>query len=178
MPETNAHTEAPGGPKEPFPPFQTQTFASQLFWLALTFIGLYLLMAKVALPRIAAILENRRRHISDDLAAAENLKQQSSAALAAYEKALADARDRAHAIASETHHQLMIEAETRRHALEEKLNARLAEAETAIAATKSAAMANVRTIAVDAAAAIVEHLIGTAPTAKSIDKAVDEVLER
>ena len=96
-----------------------QTFASQLFWLALTFIGLYVLMAKVALPRIAAILENRRRHITDDLAAAENLKQQSSAALAAYEKALADARDRAHAIASETHHQLMIEIETRRRLLED-----------------------------------------------------------
>jgi F-type H+-transporting ATPase subunit b len=134
-------------------------------------------MAKVALPRIAAILENRRRHISDDLAAAENLKQQASAALAAYEKALADARNRAHAIAGETHHQLMIEVETRRRALEEKLNAQLAEAETAIATTKSAAMANVRTIAVDAAAAIVEHLIGTTPMAKSIDKAVDEVLE-
>jgi F-type H+-transporting ATPase subunit b len=146
--------------------------------LALTFIGLYVLMAKVALPRIAAILENRRRHITDDLAAAENLKPQSSAALAAYEKALADARDCAHAIASETHHQLMIEAETRRRALEEKLNAQLAEGETAIAATKSAAMANVRTIAVDAAAAIVEHLIGTTPTARSIDKAVDEVFER
>jgi len=63
--------------------------------------------------------ENRRRHISDDLAAAENLKQQASAALAAYEKALADARDRAHTIASETHHQLMIEIETRRRLLED-----------------------------------------------------------
>jgi F-type H+-transporting ATPase subunit b len=178
MPETNAHTQAPGGPKEPFPPFQVQTFASQLFWLALTFIALYVLMAKVALPRIAGIMESRRRHIADDLAAAESLKQQSSAALAAYEKALADARNRAHAIASETHHQLMTEAETRRRALEEKLNAQLAEAETAIAATKSAAMANVHTIAVDAAAAIVEQLIGTTPAAKSIDKAVDEVLKR
>jgi F-type H+-transporting ATPase subunit b len=178
MPETNAHTQAPGGPKEAFPPFQVETFASQLFWLALTFIGLYLLMAKVALPRIAGILESRRRHIGDDLAAAENLKQQSAAALAAYERALADARDRAHAIASETHHQLMNEVEARRRALEEKLNAQLAEAETAIAATKTAAMANVHAIAVDAAAAIVAHLIGTTPAAKSIDKAVDEVLKR
>jgi len=178
MPETNAHTEAPGGPKKPFPPFAAETFASQLLWFGLTFVALYVLMAKVALPRIAAILEARRRHIADDFAAAESLKRQSSAALAAYEQALADARDRAHAIASETHHQLMAEAEDRRRALEDKLNAQLAEAERAIAATKSAAMANVHTIAVDAAAAIVERLIGKTPAAKSINKAVDEVLKR
>jgi F-type H+-transporting ATPase subunit b len=178
MPETKAHTQEPGGPKEPFPPFQVQTFPSQLFWLAVTFVALYLLMAKVALPRIAAILEARRARIADDLSTAETLKQQSAAALEAYEKALADARNRAHSIALDTRAQLMAEADARRRALEDKLNAQLTEAEKVIAATKSAAMANVHAIAVDAAAAIVEHLIGTTPSAKSIDKAVDEVLKR
>ena len=64
---TNAHTELPGG-KETFPPFQKDTFASQLLWLALTFVALYLLMSRIALPRIGTILEARRQRIDGDLA--------------------------------------------------------------------------------------------------------------
>src|SRR5713226_4107678 len=78
-----------------FPPFDAHSFASQLIWLALTFIALYLLMSRVALPRIGSILEERRRHIEADLAEAQRLKGDSDAAIAAYEKALADARGRA-----------------------------------------------------------------------------------
>src|SRR6476660_9499021 len=78
-----------------FPPFQKDTFASQIVWLALTFVALYLLMSRVALPRIAAIFEDRRQRIDGDLAQAQRLKDSSEAALAAYEKSLADARNRA-----------------------------------------------------------------------------------
>ena len=91
------------------------------------------------------------------------MKEESEAALAAYEKSLAEARNRAQAIGAEIRDKLHAEGEERRKALEAKLNSELAEAEKAIAATKSAAMANVRTIAVDAAGAIVQRLIGTAP---------------
>src|SRR5438309_6943608 len=75
-----------------FPPFQKDTFASQLVWLILTFVALYLLMPRIALPRIGTILENRRRHIDADLAEAERLRGESEEASAVYEKALADAR--------------------------------------------------------------------------------------
>ncbi len=174
---TNAHTEEPGH-KEPFPPFQSQTYPSQLFWLAVTFIALYLLMARVALPRIGAILEKRRQHIADDLADAQRLKADSEAALAAYEKALADARGHAQAIAAETHQKLAAEAEERRKTLEAQLHEKLAEAEKTIAATKSAAMANVRDIAIEAAGAIVERLLGSAPPKNALGSAVDEALKR
>ena len=171
------HTEAPGGHKAPFPPFQKDTFASQLVWLAVTFVLLYLLISRIAVPRIGGIFEERSKRIEGDLAAAQGLKAESEAALASYEKALADARNNAQAIAAETRDKLSAQAEERRKALESELNVKLAEAEKQIAKTKSDAMTNVRGIAVDAASAIVERLIGTTPAGPAVSAAVDDALK-
>src|SRR5687768_13434717 len=97
---TTANTEAPGGAhKGPFPPFDSQHFVSQLVWLAIVFIALYVLTSRVALPRVAGILEARRERVAGDLAEAQRLKTDSDAALSAYEASLADARNRAQALA-------------------------------------------------------------------------------
>ena len=85
-----------------FPPFNSQTFASQLIWLAIAFILLYVLMAKWALPQVGRVIDNRQKRIAGDIAEAGGLKEQSDAAVAAYETALADARARAQGIANET----------------------------------------------------------------------------
>ena len=85
-----------------FPPFNSQTFGSQLFWLVIAFVLLYALMAKWALPKVAGVIEGRLKRIEGDLAEAARLKQQSDEAVAAYERALADSRGRAQAIASAT----------------------------------------------------------------------------
>ncbi|MEX0751987.1 MAG: F0F1 ATP synthase subunit B [Xanthobacteraceae bacterium] len=176
---TNAHTEAPGGShKKAFPPFEPETFASQLFWLAITFAILYLMVARLILPRIGGIIEARVQRIESDLAEAQRLKAEADAANAVYEKALAEARARAQALASATRERQAAEAEQSRKALEERLNAKLAEAEKAIAATKAAAMGNVRGIAVGAAAAIVKRLIGTEPSGQAVTAAVADVLKR
>jgi F-type H+-transporting ATPase subunit b len=174
---TNSHTEQPSGHKGAFPPFNKTTFASQLFWLVIAFVLLYALMAKVALPRVGAIIENRQKRIAGDIADAGKLKTQSDEAIAAYEKALADARARAQAIANETRDKQAAAAEASRKKIEGELNAKLAEAEKTIAATKQAAMANVRGIAAEAAKAIVERLIGTAPADSAVDAAVADALK-
>jgi len=174
---TKSHTEAPSGAKAPFPPFQKDTFASQLVWLAITFVVLYLLISRIAVPRIGGIIEERTKRIEGDFAEAQRMKDGAEAALTAYEKALADARGRAQVIGGEIRDKLQAEGEASRKALEAKLNGQLAEAEKTIAATKTAAMANVRGIAVDAAGAIVERLIGTAPAAPAVAAAVDEALK-
>jgi F-type H+-transporting ATPase subunit b len=175
----NTSTEhVPAGEhKGAFPPFQSQTFASQLVWLVIAFVLLYVLMLKVALPRVAKIIESRQKRIADDIADAERLKEQSDEAVAAYEKALADARARAQTIANETRDSQAAVADARRKTLEGELNAKLAEAEKTIAATKQAAMANVRAIAEDATSAIVERLIGLAPSEKAVAEAVADVLK-
>lgn len=177
-PTHTASTEHPAqGGHGGFPPFQSQTFASQLVWLAIAFVLLYVLMAKLALPRVGSIIESRQKHIEDDLADASRLKGESDAAVAAYEKALADARNRAQVIANETRERQAAEAEARRKTLDNELNNKLTEAEKAIAATKQAAMGNVRGIAEDATRAIVERLIGQAPNEKAVAAAVADALK-
>jgi F-type H+-transporting ATPase subunit b len=175
---TSAHTEHPGGGKPQFPPFNKETFASQLVWFAIFFIALYVIISRLAIPRIGSILEARRGRVEGDLAEANRFKAQSDDALKAYEKSLADARGRAQALANETRDKLNAEAEERRKALESQLNAKLADAEKTIAATKSAAMSNVHGIAVDTASAIVQRLIGAAPSGGAVEAAVADVLKR
>jgi F-type H+-transporting ATPase subunit b len=176
MAEPTATTEAPAGHNS-FPPFQTENFPSQLVWLALTFVLLYALMAKVALPRIGSILQVRSKHIADDLAAATRLKEQSDAAHAAYEKSLADARARAQAMASSTRDAQAREAAQLHKRLETQLHERLAAAEQSIAATRGAAMGNVHAIAADTASAIVERLIGQVPARDDVAAALNDVLK-
>jgi F-type H+-transporting ATPase subunit b len=183
MANETAHTgtsvEHPAGGHGPFPPFDKQTFPSQLLWLTLTFVALYLLMSRIALPRIGSILDRRRARISGDLAEALRLKGESDAAIAAYEKSLADARARAQALVNDSRQLQTAEAEAGRKALDARLNARIAQAEDSIAKTKSAAMVNVRGIATEAAAAIVERLIGAAPASPDVvAAAVAEALKR
>jgi F-type H+-transporting ATPase subunit b len=161
-----------------FPPFQKETFASQLLWLALVFVALYVVMSRVALPRIGSILEQRKARVDGDLAEAARLKSESDAAIAAYEQALADARNRAQALANQTREQAAAAAEAARKSLDAKLNERIATAEKSIAKTRATAMTNVQTIASDAAAAIVERLVGKAPAAPQVASAVADVLKR
>jgi F-type H+-transporting ATPase subunit b len=156
-----------------FPPFDRTTFGSQIIWLILFFGALYLIASRLALPRVGSVLAVRHARIAGDIEAAHRMKDEADAAAAAYEKALAEARARAQAIAGETRAKLTAQAEESRKGLEASLGAKLAEADKAIASTKAAAMANVRGIAQEAAAAIVARLTGVAPPPGAVAAAVD-----
>ena len=173
---TTAHTESEGGGHS-FPPFQKDTFASQLVSLAVAFVALYLIVSRIALPRVGSVLDARQSAIDGDLAQAQKLKDESDAALKAYESELAAARSRAQAIGAETREKLNAASEAERKTLEQRLAAKLAEAEKTIASTRTSAMSNVRGIAADAAAAIVKQLAGIAPDKKSVDAAVKASLK-
>jgi F-type H+-transporting ATPase subunit b len=173
---TGAHTEAEGG-SGAFPPFDPNTFASQLVSLVIAFVALYLIVSRIALPRVGGVIDARQAALDGDLAEAQKLKDESAAALAAYEAELAAARSRAQAIGAETRDKLSAAAEAERKTLEERLSAKLAEAEKTIASTRTAAMRNVRSIAADAAGAIVQQLTGAKPDGKSVNAAVDASLK-
>lgn len=156
-----------------FPPFKTETYGSQLLWLAITFGALYFLMSRVVLPRLTGIIEGRRQAIAADLDEAAAMKTRAEEAGQAYDAALAEAKARAQALAAETRATLSAESDAKRKVLEADLASRLAEAERTIAATKAQAMSNVRGIAADTAVAIVERLTGHSPDRAAVEAALD-----
>jgi F-type H+-transporting ATPase subunit b len=144
----------------------------QLVWLLLTFGILYLLMVKVALPRIGSVIEARADRIAKDLAAAEKLRRETEAAIAAYEQALAEAKQKAHAIVEEGRAKLKAETAAERARLDSDLAKKGAEAEARIDKAKASAMKDVSTVAADVASDIVRKLIGVAPGKAEVEKAV------
>lgn len=143
-----------------FPPFDPSTFPSQLFWLAIVFIALYVMMSKKVIPQIAGILEARAARIASDLVEAEKAKAETDAAIASYEAALAAARAKANAIAHETRTRVSHEIDGRRHAAEALLSDKLADTEKHIDDVKRIALDHVATIATETTEAVVEALMG------------------
>ena len=168
---TTEGTAAEGG-HGGFPPMDAHTFPSQIFWLVIFFALLYLLMSKVALPRMEAVLKNRHKAIESDLSKASALKHETEAAIQHYEKSLADARANAQGIATETRAKIADEIETERSALEKTLSSKLAEADSRISATKAKAMQDVHEVAAETAAEIVSALTGATVSKEQAAKAI------
>ena len=157
------------------PQLEFHDWAPQLIWLAISFVTLYLIMARVAIPRISTVLEERRDRIASDLDSAEQLKKETEEAIAAYEQALAEARAKAHAIAQETRDKLSAEVEAERSEVEAKIAEKTADAEARIQASKSDALAHVNEVATDTAEAIVKELVGGRVTKAELSAAVGAV---
>jgi F-type H+-transporting ATPase subunit b len=156
-----------------FPPFDPTYFASQLFWLAISFAVLYFLLSRFILPRIGGAIEERKDKIADNLDAAAQMRAQADETVEAYEKELADARARAQAVAAEAKAEVDKEiAEATRQA-DTELEAKLADSEKRIQKAREKALSEVRAIASEAAAAAAEHLAGLEVSDADADKAVD-----
>lgn len=160
--DTHATTEAHGDAhsSDVFPPFDPATFPSQLLWLAISFAALYLLMSKIALPKMGSIIEKRQAMIEADLTAADQARQKTDAAIAAYEKALAEAKAKAQGIANESREAIQADLAAKRSAVEADLAAKVSTAEARIGQTKAEALTHVDEIAADTAQALVTQLVG------------------
>lgn len=160
------------------PQLDFSTFAPQLVWLAITFTILYVVITKFALPRIGGTIEQRSGKIANDLDRAQSLKEDTEKAIASYEKALAEAKAKAHALGQETREKLSAEVEAERRKADEMIAAKVAEAEKTIAATKVKAMGEVNKIATDLASQIVSDLTGSKLSATAVAKAVADAAEK
>ena len=158
---------APGMPQLDF-----STWGNQIFWLVITLVVIFFVLSRIALPRIASVLAARQGTITNDIAAAEELKKKATEAEEAYNKALADARAEAQRIIAETKAEMAAElAEATRQA-DEEIAAKAAESEKAIAEIRAGAMEAVKAVAADTAAEIVSSLGGSSE-ADAISAAVD-----
>jgi F-type H+-transporting ATPase subunit b len=158
--------------KEPSPQLNPESFASQLFWLTLTFAALYLLISRSALPKIQSVVETRRQRLQADLEAAEALSRQAQEAQTSYETTLAESRLRANALiveAQAAHDQM---AKQEHAALDQTLAKKLAEADKSLREQCTRIERDMAPIAEEAATLIVEKLLGVSPDGARVKKAV------
>ena len=174
--ETHEGSEAHGGEHGAFPPFDPASYASQLFWLAITFAALYWVISRIAAPRIGEILDARSNAVAADLAAAGQLKGETDAAIAEYEQALAEARQRAQTIAQSARDQAKADADAERKRLEADVTERMQQAEARIADVKARALNEVDTIAQDAAETLVQTLLGAGVARSEVAEAVSAAM--
>ena len=159
------------------PQLNPEFFATQIFWLVVTFVTLYILLSTIALPRIGAVLDDRQRRIDENLAKAASLKAEADTAIKAYEKALSEARTQAAALLKQTSEQLSKEAEERNRQLGQRLAEQIKAGEARINEAKAQALAGVREIALDVASSAVSQLIGLNAQAAELESAVADALK-
>jgi F-type H+-transporting ATPase subunit b len=158
------------------PQLDFSTYVPQLFWLAVSFFVLFLLMKGLALPRVGAALDARRSRLDQDLARAAQLKSEAEAVIAAYERSLAEARAQAQATVRETTERLDAAAAERQRALASALAERTSAAEREIAAAKERALGEITSVAAEVAGSVAAKLIGAAPDAREVAAAVGAVV--
>ena len=159
------------------PQFDSSTFASQIFWLIITFFALYFVLARTVLPKIARVLEARQGRVHDDLERATHLEQEAKEALAAYQAALDAAKAEAQAVIREAAEEMDAEAAKRHEELVERLVAEVKAAEARIAGARDEALADIRQVASETARAATRRLIGVEVAEDSADEAVAAVAQ-
>lgn len=160
------------------PQFDPSSFASQLFWLAISFAVLYVLMAKIALPRVGFVIEQRTSKIEQDVEAAKTAAAEANTLQASYEAALNSARSNAREQLSNAT-AAAVAAQTQTLAKQNAdLVARLQTAEGSIVTARQAALANITPAAVETAAATLTKLTGINPDTAKLTNAIDAALRK
>ena len=159
------------------PQLVLENFAPQIVWLAITFIALYLMMWRVIGPRIASVLEERQSKIQHDLDQAAEHKAETETAIAEYEAALAEARDKSQRMIAEMRVELAADGDRRRAEVEAQIAKRTETVEAELARARDQALAELGQVAREAASAVVERLTGSAPDGGAVGQAVDRAQE-
>ncbi len=159
------------------PQLDLTAFPPQIIWLVITFLILYILMAKVALPRVGGILEERQARIDDNLDNAQNLRNEAKNDAEAYEQSLAEARDQARTSIYEATQEMSEESARRHEELANRLSGEIKAAEDNINQAKEAALDGIQDTARSVAAQAVERLIGVQPGDDDVANAVSAALK-
>lgn len=159
------------------PQFDIATFTPQIFWLVVTFSALYWVVAKIAVPRIGEVIDQRARVIQEDLDRALALKAETDQAVQAYERAMFAAREQAGDHMRAVTGEAKAQADARTTELSAKLSAQVAEAEARIAKAKDDALAGLRGVAAETAKDVVAKLANLQPSAGDVDAAVATALK-
>lgn len=179
--ELHTSTEHSGdahGAKPGLPQLDTTTFASQLFWFLISFMILYFVISRIAAPKIGGVIADRAGRIKGDIDAAAKAKRDSEAAIAGYDKALADARAKALKASDELRNTVNAEINAKNDVAAKQLAADTAKAESRIAEMRKNAMARVGDVARETAADVIAKLTSETANAADLDAAINAALKR
>lgn len=158
------------------PQFDPSSFPSQIFWLVVTFAVLYFVMSKLVLPRVGNVLQERQEKIAEDLDRAAQLKRDAEEIIAAYEASLAEARGKAQELYRETTDAINATAARRQQEAGAAIAARIAEAEQRIAAARTQAMSELKTVAADVAGAAIARVAGVSADPSRLSGEIDSAI--
>ena len=159
------------------PQLDPTTFLPQITWLVITFTILFLVMWRVALPRIADVLEARQERMNDNLEKAEDFKKEADAVLEAYEAAMVAAREQAQSVIADVRGTMAEDAAKQQAALSESLAAQITQSEDRIEQAKNEAIGQLQGMSAELTAAAMERLTGDRPNDAALNAAVDAALK-
>lgn len=165
-----------GGHAVGMPQLDISTWDNQIFWLLVSLVAIYMILTRVAIPRLGAVLAERRGTISNDLAAAEDLKRQALDAEAAYEKALAEARVEASKIVAKARGEIKADLDKAIAKADAEIDAKTAVSEQRIGEIKAGSAQSVKEVATDTTGEIVVAFGGKAD-ARMVASAIDARLK-
>jgi F-type H+-transporting ATPase subunit b len=172
MPLKAGTSQPPPGGNGGFPPFDTSTFPSQIFWLAITFTILLVFLWRFVVPRIGGTINERKQRIAQELTQAEHDRREADQAYTTYQNTLIEARQRARALIEENRTQVRANVERAEKAADTQADQALADAEARLAKLRAEARDHIRRAAQEAAAGIVERLIGESVSPEDAAQAV------
>lgn len=159
------------------PQFDPSSFAGQLFWLAVSFALLYMLMAKLALPRIGRVVEGRAHQIAADLQQAQADRDAAAAALATYEANLVAARSEAQTLIAQAQATANQTQSIALSAQGNKIAGDIHAAEQRIAAARQQAIGQIAPVAAGAASAMLQKIARLSPDQAKVEAAVATALK-
>lgn len=157
------------------PQLDATWYASQIFWLLITFVAFYFVMAKLVLPPLQHIIAYRKQTIDDDVAQAERLKNQAEQARVDYERTLAEARNRVRQLMADSEAAHKAAAEQAGKDMDKQVEKALTEAERRIAARKQELIAGLTPTASDLTSLIVEKLTRKKPESAQIARIINQL---
>jgi F-type H+-transporting ATPase subunit b len=149
---------------------------SQFFWLLLVLALIYFGIGRAMLPKIQSTVDAREKRITDDLAAAQAARTGAEQTEAAYRARIDASRVEAMQVAQAARQASAKTTEERVHAANVESADKISAAEARIRAAADAALADIESVAAEAARDMVQHLAGLSVTAGDAAKAVKAAL--
>ena len=160
------------------PQLDVSNFPSQIFWLVVTFVFLWWLMAKVALPKVGLVLEERQKKINDSLDMADDLRKEAGSELDAYDVAISTAHDEARKVINDANQEGTQASANQLAEMRISLTNQIAEVEAEIESVKEKALKDISQSAREVAISTLDNLVGIKVPAKTLNTAIDNAMTK